>query len=289
MQVALLLSLVLLGFSPYGHAQQQQDKVAQQTSRSKDKVKGKVKPRVKKLRSKQIHNMLHPFTLRFLYTPSYRFLTKYMRDQIEESKDIKESKVSIEIAQFLPLSMGLEGEFAFNQWVSLAVSGSFTWQDEFMTAQPNSDELKKHFEEEGVHVSSKFYEYVVGSTLYGNIFNYFKLGVGAELAFRNWDHINSQTEEGVKLEGKYEMTWKKASAHLALRRDFFWSRVGFGVGFNASLPLGDMFDRQEETKQYIDGKLQKPEEENVITKDDDDDDEEIFYAITLMPMLYVAF
>ena len=84
-----------------------------------------------------------------------------------------------------------------------------------------------------------------------------------------------------------ESTCKRVSAHLALRRDFFLPRVGFGVGFNASLALGDMLDLQQESKQYIDGKLQKPEKESVNTKDDDE--EEGIYSITLMPMLYVAF
>ncbi len=203
-----------------------------------------------------------------------------------QSKDVRE-KASIGIAQFLPISMGLEGEFAFNPWVSLAVGGSFTWQDEFMTYKPNSDAVKNIFKEVGLQHSSKFYEYVVGSSLYGNVFNYFKLGVGAELAFRNWNHLGSQTENGKKLEDRNEKTWKRVSVHLALRRDFFLSRVGFGVGFNASLPLGDMLDLQQESNQYIDGKLQKPEGESVNTKDDDE--EEGTYSITLMPMLYVAF
>ena len=273
MPVVLLLSFVLFSFSHYGHAS-----------------KGKVKSRAKKVRSKQVHNMLHPFTLRLLYTPSYRFLSEYMRDGVEESKDREKSKASIEIAQFLPISMGLEGEFAFNQWISLALSGGFTWQKEFMTWQANSDELKKIFEEKGFNSSSKFYEYVVGSTLYGNMFNYFKLGVGAELGFRNWDHVNSQTEEKNKWEERHETTWKRVSAHLALRRDFFLARVGFGVGFNASLSLGDMLDRQMESKYYLDGKLQEQEEGDDVDKTDDDGDEdEGIYAMMLMPMLYVAF
>ena len=288
MQMVLLLSLVLFSFAHYGHAQPQQDKVAQKTSRSKGK--GKQRTPRKKTHSKQVHNMLHPFTLRLLYTPSYRFLTKAMRDNIEESKNDEENKVSLEIAQFLPLSMGLEGEFAFNQWVSLAISGSFTWQDEFVVFQPNSDELREIFKKTGYEQSSKFYEYVVGSTLYGNVFNYFKLGVGAELAFRNMDFIASQTEKGKKLEDKSEVTWKRASAHLALRRDFFLARVGFGIGFNASMALGDVFDRQNVDKSYLDGKLQKPGEgETTEEGNDDDDGDEGFYGITLMPVLYVAF
>ena len=283
---ALLLGLVLLGLPQRSQADTSKD-TAQKTAKSKG---AKRLPR-KKMRSKHgvTRNLLHPFTLRLLYTPSYRFLSKYMRDRVEEIKDAKESKVQIEIAQFLPISVGLEGEFAFNQWVSLAVGGSFTWQDEFVTLEHNSDAVKNGGGAQ--QWSGKFYEYVVGSSLYGNVFNYFKLGVGAELAFKNLDSQQSLTEKGKKYEYRGEMTWKRASARLALRRDFFLSRVGFGVGFNASLPLGKMFDRQEEHKRFIDGKLQKPEPEGESDSSDNGDDfeDEGIYSVTLMPMIYVAF
>lgn len=292
MQVALLLSFVLLSFSHYGYAEQHQHRVAQQKSH----VKGKVKPHASRKKSAlnkghpaAVRNMLYPFTLRLLYTPSYRFLSKYTRDVVEESKNEEGNKVSIDIAQFLPISVGLEGEFAFNQWVSLAVGGSFTWQDEFMTYEAHTDVVKDIFKQKEFNFSSKFYEYVVGSSLYGNMFDYFKLGVGAELAFRNWDHINSQTEKGKKLEERIEMTWKRVSAHLTVRRDFFLSGVGFGVGFNAILPLSDMLDRRDVSKRYIDGKLQKTEGDDSNTVGNDDDDEEDIYSVMLMPMLYVAF
>ena len=288
MQVALLLSIFLLGFSHFGHAEQHQHRVAQQKSYTKGKDKSHASH--KKFSGKQgkAHNMLYPFILRLLYTPSYRFLSEYMRDTIDKSSDLEESKVSMEVAQFLPISLGLEGEFTFNQWVSLAVGGSFTWQDEFITYEHNSEKIKNIFKQKGIHSSSKFYEYVVGSSLYGNVFNHFKLGVGAELAFRVWDHISSQTEKGKKWEDKNKMTWKRVSAHLALRRDFFLSRFGFGVGLNASLPLSDMLDRQSENKRYIDGKQQKIEDSNTDDNGDDDNDEGL-YSVTLMPTLYVAF
>ena len=287
---SLLLGLVLLGLPQRGQAD-----TSKHTVQKAAKGKGAKRSPRNKMRSKHgvTRSLLYPFTLRLFYAPSYRFLSKYMRDEIEESKDAMESKIQFEVAQFLPISTGLEGEFAFNQWVSLAVGGSFTWQDEFMTYKPNSDAVKNIFKEKGLQHSSKFYEYVVGSSLYGNVFNYFKLGVGAELAFRNWNHLNSQTANGKKLEDRNEMTWKRVSAHLALRRDFFLSRVGFGVGFNVKLPFGGILDRQEESKNFIDGKLQKPEPEGESSSSDngDDDDliEEGIYSIMLMPMIYVAF
>ena len=298
MQVTLLLSLVLLGFSHYGYAEQHHHRVAQQKSRVKDKVKpltSRKKISTKQRASVAVRNMLHPFTLRLLYTPSYRLLSKHMRDMVEESKDAKQNKVSINIAQFLPISVGLEGEFAFNQWLSLAVGGSFAWQDEFMTYAAHTDVLKEVLEQQEQSSSIKFYEYVVEASLYCNMFDYFKLGAGAELAFRNLDFMGSFTERGKKYEDRGETTWKRVSAHLAVRRDFFLSRVGFGVGFNASLPLSDMLDRQEVDKRYIDGKLQQPKEnsntvdDNDDNGDNDDDEEKGVYSVVLMPMLYVAF
>lgn len=280
----LLLGLFLFSLSHHGHAKHHQQKSAKGEIAQKAPHK-KTAESATRVTS---NSLLYPFTLRLLYTPSYRFLTKRMRDRIEESKDAKANKASIDFAQFFPISAGLEGEFAFNQWVSLALSGNFSYHGEVSTYEPNTDIIKKIFKDKEVSYSNKFTEFVVGSSFYFNVLDYFRLGVGAELAFENIAFTNSQVEDGQKFRHKYETTSKRAYAQLALRRDFFLSRFGFGVGLNARIPLGDNFDKNIERSEHIDDKPVQTPGEDVDNKSDDDDIEEM-YSLVLMPVLYVAF
>ena len=280
-----MLGLVLLSLPSLGQAEQGwHTEVAQKT------VKGKVAQRLprKKMRSKHrsVHNMLYPFTLRLLYTPSYRFLTKKWRDDIEESNN---EKSIMEIAQFFPIATGIEGEFAFNKWVSLAVGGNFSWHDNFMTLEITDAAKEENKEGISSGFSQDYYEFAVGSSLYFNVYNYFKLGAGAELAFRNLQFNYSLTEKGKKSKIETEISWKRMSAYLALRRDFFLSKFGFGVGLNAGIPFADVFDREEEYKVYKDGEQKDIDIESDDSSREEENDDEDFYSVVLMPMIYVAF
>ena len=286
---SLLLGLVLLSFPQRGQAEQED----QHTAVAQRVAKGKVaqrSPRAKMpSKNRRVHNMLYPFTLRVLYTPSYRFLTKNRRDEIEEHNN---RNFIMEVAQVFPLAAGLEGEFAFNQWVSLAVGGNFSWHDKFLTlaiTNAAKEKSKKDGEEAFPGFDYNYYELVLGSSLYFNVFSYFKLGAGVELAFSNVGLNGSGTEKGKKYRIEAEVSWKRMSAHLALRRDFFWSGLGFGVGLNASMPVADVFDKKEEYKVYADGKQKEIENNNSSSSKDEDDDDEDFYSVVLMPMIYVAF
>ncbi|MDE3269521.1 MAG: hypothetical protein OYH77_04470 [Pseudomonadota bacterium] len=291
-----MLALVSLCFSQQGHAnkrqhpdakQTKQIKTAKKASSAKNKAKqtkkvkrsrpaiGKARQqRLAKKRRKQT-NLLHPVILRLAYTPSYRTLSKNLRD------------ADLPMKRLMPLSAGLEGEVAFSQWASLAVGGSFTYRDKINeTDDPSSDE--------GTLMSHSFYDTIARAYLYGNVLNYFKIGAGGELAFRGVIMNAERTEDGKKQELKSDMTWKRAAATIALRRDFFLPRVGFGIGFNVSLSLGDMIDLGLTGKSYVDGKL---EESHKASKKEIDDlkesdlegVEEGLYAIVLMPMIYFVF
>ena len=137
----------------------------------------------------------------------------------------------------------------------------------------------------------KYYEFVVESSLYLNVKNYFKLGAGGGLTFANTILDIGFTEKGKKFKHEGEISWKRMSAHLALRRDFFWSRGGFGIGLNASIPLLIRFNEKEKIRRYVDGKLQKKDTETESSSDEDNDgdDDRDFYSLMLMPMIYMAF
>ena len=291
------MGLFLLGFATSGWAERQARAVAKQKS-----TKSKVAKRVLggKKRSKRVtaRNKLYPFTLRVLYTPSYRFLTKQIRDNIDENK--KEGRV-VEFTQFFPIAAGLEGEFAFNKWLSLAVGGSFSRQGDFYT-------IRSTREGEGTDGGwgYDYHEFVVGSSLYVNVNDYFKLGTGIGLTFANMTMDVSGNDDGKKIELTTKFSWKKMSANLSLRRDFFLTRgMGFGIGLTASMYFTDMLDRKLEMEKCKDGVCKttiKGEEDmdtttsetcvngecTTETKSKDDDNDGV-YSILLIPMIYVAF
>ena len=286
---SLLLGLVLFSFPHRLQAEQDQHtEVAQKTVKSK---RAKKLPRKKVPRKhKSARNMLHPFTLRLLYTPSYRFLTEHVRDDIEKNK---EASIITEVAQFFPIAAGLEGELAFNNWVSLAIGGSFIWRGEFIVLEltaAGKEKVKKGgsmFPD----YDYKYYEFVVESSLYLNVKNYFKLGAGGGLTFANTILDVAFSEEGKNYRDEGEISWKRIFAHLALRRDFFWSHGGFGMGLNASIPLLIRFNEKEKIRRYVDGKLQKKDTEigSSSNIDNDGNDDRDFYSLMLMPMIYMAF
>lgn len=124
------MGLFLLGFATHGWASERQQLNVARTKSTKSKAAKKSVRRKGRSKRGTTRNMLYPFTLRVHYQPGYRFLTKEMRDNIDENKS---EGVTVELTQFFPRAAGLESEFAFNNWVSLAVGGSFTWQDKFYT------------------------------------------------------------------------------------------------------------------------------------------------------------
>lgn len=290
------IAIVLLSYTNIGYADTKQHNI----------VEWKTKPNKKAKRSASKHtpsehgvvrNLLYPFTLRVMYAPNYRFLTKKMRDSIEEAND---NGVKLEVAQFFPITAGLEGEFAFNEWVSLAVGGSFSYHGKIMAIEWDNIKVKEQLSDREWEVyksslpDSKFtyHEFVVDSSLYFNVNNYFKIGAGVGLTFRNVHSDTSFTEKGNKYKKEGVSSVKRMLAHLALRRDFFLSRVGFGVGFNTILHFADIFDKQVEEKMYKDGKLQ-PEGTNNNTSNNEEkekeEDDHDSYSVVLMPMIYIAF
>ncbi len=126
----LIVGFVLLALPQHSSAEQNQHpalarrdaktKAARRLSRKKLRKKTRVAP-----------SSSHPFSLRVLYTPSYRFFTKQVRDGLEAINNI--GAVTMDIAQFFPIAAGLEAEIAFNKRISLAVWGNFSWRDKFIT------------------------------------------------------------------------------------------------------------------------------------------------------------
>lgn len=76
------------------------------------------------------------------------------------------------------------------------------------------------------------------------------------------------------------------SAHLSLRRDFFLSRVGFGIGLTARMHFTGMLDGKTEAERCVEGGGCETE---IEYQDDNDDNNDGFYSLVLMPMIYVAF
>lgn len=184
------MGLFLLSFATRGGAERQQQTIAQQKSTKSKKAAKRKRSLGRKVRSKRVtaHNLLYPFTLRVLYQPSYRFLTKDMSDAIYEDK---QHEPTIEVVQFLPIAVGLEGEFAFNKWLSWAVEGGFSWQNDTFTLK------------DGIYFD--YHEFVLGSTLYV-VNDYFKLGSGLGLTFANMMTDASGSEDGKKLEVSMKTT-----------------------------------------------------------------------------------
>lgn len=273
------LTLVLFGLSSQGWAESAQNDIAQRTSKSKSKARRTAKklPRV----SHTPRNFLHRFTLRLLYTPSYRWLSKQMRDDLEKNKE--KGSYHDEVAQFFPLAGGLEGEFAFNTLVSLAVGGNFVQHSNFFVFDFGDSK-----EDEVFNFDCNYLEMNLWSSLYFNVRDYFRVGGGLDVSFHKFrmEFVGEEKEKQYKV--ATDMSWKQMSAHLALRRDFFLPRFGFGVGLNVSVPVVEHFGKDSEQKFYVDGEPREPE----ATSDDDEklqsDDYAIFAAV-LMPMLYVTF
>lgn len=236
-------------------------------------AKGKSAKR--KVHNKRIvANSLSPFGLRVLYPPSYRFLTKQMRDKIDRAEN---NDVVAEVVKFFPIAAGIEGEFNFNNRFSLAIMGSFAYQGNLITAEKDGRDIN-------LEEKIGYYEFVVNSSLYFNT-DYFKLGPGAGLTFANVTSDKSKNNDGKKIEVSYKTSWKKVSAHLSLRRDFFSAQgMGIGIGLTASIYLTDMFDRSEERKVCNEGRGCETK-----TRDDLDEDNEGLYSVVLMPMIYLAF
>ncbi len=295
----MVVGLVLLGIPHHSSAEQNQPpavvqgdaqgKVTRDAKNSgnarnqppavvQEDAKGKVARDVKN--SGNARNPLHPFTLRLLYTPSYRFLHRRMQDILAEVK--MRTNVTMEIAQFFPVAAGLEVEFAFSELVSLAVGGNFSWHDELITW----DALGP-LEALVPTPDYDYREFVGWLSLYFNVANYFNLGMGVgltQVALEVLQHGGSEKDK--RYGGKSELSWKEMSGHLALRRDFFWSRWGVGIGLNASLPLIDTFDRHAEHEKHV---WQDGEPSTVETDDSKVDDDIDMYSLVLMPMFYVAF
>ena len=120
---------LLLSFATHGQAElptthNKQHTVAGQKLAKRKAAKKRARKKIgKRVRSKRrvARNLLYPFTLRLLYSPNYRFLTEELREESPTERGKK-----IKYTQFFPIATGIEGEIAFNNWVSLAVGGKDT-------------------------------------------------------------------------------------------------------------------------------------------------------------------
>lgn len=257
--------------------------------------KNTTRKKTKKIKSKRYNrhtvarNILSPFILRLLYAPSYRLLTEGQRDNIDETND--EGKVTLKIARIFPIATGVEGELAFNDMLSVAVGGSFSYHGEFFSWETDDSEVKDRIQESEVKFDIDYYEFTINSSLYVNA-NYFKLGPGIGLTFVNVVLEDSMVEKDKKLEKTYKLGYKKVSAHFSLRRDFFSAQgLGVGVGLTASMYVTDILDQRLESKECIDGKDCKTKTKTADDFDDDDDDKDNqgFYSAMLIPMIYFVF
>lgn len=282
---------LLLGFATHGQAEAStthnkqhtvtgqklaQRKAAKQTGKRK-LTRKKIGKKVRS-KSKVARNLLYPFTLRLLYSPNYRFLDKEFREQLgagtAEGKKVK-------ITQIFPIATGLEAEVAFNNWVSLAVGGNFSWHGNFGFSY--SDALR----DEGIDTKSSYHGIIIESSLYANVNGYFKVGPGVGLALNRQTVNASRTaDDGKKQSILQTASWKRMSAHLSLRRDFLLGHgIGLGLGFNAIMHLADMFDLQAKTEQCVDGS----DCETYTEKPEEDEDVSGLYSVVLMPVIYIAF
>lgn len=278
------VGLLLSGVTTDVLAENRYDTLAQRKSAKARKKSVKRKAHSKRIASS---NKLSPFILRVLYPPSYRFYTKKTRDEIDATKD---RGATLKLAQFFPIAAGIEGEFAFNNRFSLAVGGSFSWQDNFYTIEIGDldREQAQKLKEAQVKNDTSYYEFTISSALYVNA-NQFKLGLGIGLTFANITMDASGIEDEKKVEYSGKISYKKVSALLSLRRDFFSTGgYGFGIGLTAAYYLTDAFSARLETTQCVEGS--DCETKTYDDADDDaDDDAPGFYQAVLMPMIYLAF
>ena len=229
-------------------------------------------------------NILSPFVLRFLYSPSYRFFTEETRENIDEFKD--EGAVILKVARFFPISMGVEGELAFNNMLSLATGGNFSYHGEVSRWEAGHTEQKDAMKNAKFKWDIDYYEFTVDSSLYIKA-NLFKLGLGGGLTFTNTEIYNSIVENDKKFEQTQKNSYKKVSAHFSLRRDFFSAQgYGVGIGLTTSVYLTDAFGIRVKSEQCLDG---KDCETTTRTDKDFEDDKLGIYSAMLIPMIYLVF
>ena len=217
--------------------------------------------------------------MRLLYSPSYRFLTEEQQDRIDEAD---EGDVTLKVSRIFPIATGIEGEFAFNNLLSLAVGGSFSYQGDIMTWEINDRKINQS----EVEMEVDYYEFTVNSSMYANV-NRVKLGPGLGLTFANVTMDASLIDDNKKWELSSKFSYKRLSAHFSLRRDFFSTQsIGVGVGLTASMYLTDMFSRRVEQKSCEDGNDCETKTED--DDDFDDDESQGFYSVMLIPMIYLA-
>ena len=288
------VALLILGlFSIPQPGQAEQSKIAAQSATKSKKMGRRVRKKIRH-RRKSPRNLLHPFTLRLLYTPSYRFLSKQMQTAITKNKD---NDIKTEVVQFFPIAAGLEGEFAFNNWLSLVMGGNFSWQNKFITY--NFDKAIESAAAENVTVppssvpnfNYKYHELVAWTSLYFNAYDYFKIGGGVEIHFATLSmSAESSDPAGDTYKLSSEASRKRVSAHLALRRDFFLPHIGVGVGLNVSMPVTKTFARQTENRKYVNDKLVEDKgnagDNTTSPSSSNDDDNEDIFKVVLMPVLY---
>ena len=171
----------------------------------------------------------------------------------------------------LPFAGGIEGEVLFNNLLSLSLGGNFVWVDPI---------VKDDNEQQGDY-SNNFKEINLWSSFYFNVKNYIKAGGGLTFSRRSL-YTSVEGDSYKKVE---ETTYHILSAHLDLRRDFFFTWGGFGVGLNIAMPLIDPFKASGKGENYENGELKHSVEKDI--EDDDAEDLELF-SFVITPMLYFA-
>ena len=191
----------------------------------------------------QTRNLLYPFVLRVLYTPSYRLLSQHGKDVADDDG---------EIVQIFPFAGGIEGEVLFNNLLSLSLGGNFVWVDPIVKAN------------NAKHRENSLKEINLWSSFYCNVKNYFKVGVGLTFNRRSLSGSEIETDtQGTNHKEVKTITHHTMSAHLDLRRDFFFTWGGFGVGLNIAMPFVDSFNATETNEFYEKGELKKSAEKDI--------------------------
>ena len=219
------------------------------------------KPHTKHLRTQ---GMLHPFVLRLLYTPNYRLLSQHWQDRAAEGETV---------AQLLPFAGGIEGELLFHDLLSLTLGGNFVWVDPIVEDEQG--------QQEGVNNNLK--EINLWSSCYFKVKNYVKVGGGLTFSRRSLE----TSVEGDGFKRAEVVSYYTMSAHLDLRRDFFFNWGGVGVGLNIAMPFIAPFKATATGESYENGELKHSTEKD-LEEDDEKEDLELF-AFVISPMLYYAF
>ena len=220
--------------------------------------------RQRKRKQKRERNLLHPFVLRLLYTPSYRLLSQHGEDVAADDG---------EVVQMFPFAGGIEGEVLFNDLLSLSLGGSFAWVEPIIEAK------YAKFRENSLT------EINMWSSFYCNVKNYFKIGVGLALNRRSVSGSEIEIEQNISHKQVTTFTYHNLSAQLDLRRDFFFSWGGFGVGLNIAMPIIDPFMASGKEEFYEGDKLNRSDDKDV----DDQQLERLEpFSLVITPMLYFA-